>query len=84
LLSIICGVTEKRSPPRSLMKMAKVSLGDAVEGAREAVPSKPTPEQFVADSPLEGAVYCEPVSGARPRGQAIRPGQAGGRGLQKK
>jgi hypothetical protein len=31
---MICGVTEKRSPPLSLMKMAKVSLGDAVEGAR--------------------------------------------------
>jgi hypothetical protein len=47
LISIICGVTEKRSPPLSLMKMAKVSPGDAVEGAREAAPSKPTPEQFV-------------------------------------
>jgi hypothetical protein len=57
LISIICGVTEKRSPPLSLMKMAKVSLGDAVEGAREAAPSKPTPEQFVADSPTPPAHF---------------------------
>jgi hypothetical protein len=44
------------------MKMAKVSLGDALQGAREAAPSKPTPEQFVVvDSPLERKRFELPV-----------------------
>jgi hypothetical protein len=39
--------------------------------------------RFAPDSTLEGAVYCEPVSGARPRGQAIDPVKPGEGAIKK-
>jgi len=40
----------------------------------------PPKVRFATDSPLEEGVSSEPVSGARPRGQAIDPVKPGGRG----
>jgi hypothetical protein len=46
----------------------KVPLSDAVEDIEEAAPSSPTPEEFVADSPLEEDGFEHSVPARRNNG----------------